>query len=56
MMERYDADGETSVNNKHEANEEEKRSITEEAVTVHPVKVGPPVAAKPTPFPRNAKW
>ena len=53
-MERYDAEGGNSVEDKPDGNEEEKKSITEEAVTV--VKVPPPVAAKPTPFPRNAKW
>lgn len=51
MMERYDAEGESSV--KHDGNEEEKKSITEEAITT--VKVGPPVAPKPTPLPRNVK-
>ena len=53
-MERYDAEGGNSVEDKPDGNEEEKKSITEEAVTG--VKVLPPVAAKPTPFPRNAKW
>ena len=53
-MERYDAEGGNSVEDKHDDSEGEKKSINEEAITV--VKVGPSMITKPTPFLHNAKW
>ena len=47
-MERYDAEGESLDNGKHDANKEEKRSITDDIVGME---AG---AMKPTPFPRIA--
>ena len=52
-MERYDAEGGNSVEDKRDHSEGEKESINEEAITA--VKVGPPVVTKPTPFLHNAK-
>ena len=46
IMERYDAEGGNSVEDKHDGDEEDKKSITEEAITT--VTVAPPVATKPT--------
>ena len=48
MMERYDAEGESLDNGKHDANKEEKRSITDDIVGME---AG---AMKPIPFPRIA--
>ena len=52
-MERYDAEGGNSVEDKHDGNEEEKKSINEEAITA--VKVGLPVVTKPITFLHNGK-
>ena len=46
IMERHDVEGGNSGEDEHDGNEEDKKSITEEAVSI--IKVGPPVAAKPT--------
>ena len=50
MMERYDAEGQNSDEDKNGGNKEEKRSITDEVIFA--AQTG---AIKPTPFPRNAK-
>ena len=50
MMERYDAEGQSSDKDKHDGDKEEKKSITDEAILSE--QAG---AIKPTPFPRNAK-
>ena len=49
MMERYDAEGESLGNGRHDADKEDKRSITDDAIEME---AG---AMKPTPFPRIAK-